>query len=66
MSHGFVSNICAFIAVGVRGCVSLVGAAVVVVGVVGAVGVAAVGRIICVHGRASQSTMWQRLSRCPD
>ena len=66
MSHGFYSNIGAFIAMGVRGCVSVVEVAVVVVGVVVAVGVAVVGRIVCVPGRASQSTMWQRLSRCPD
>ena len=51
---------------GVRGGVSVGEVAVVVVGVVVAVGVAVVGRIVCVPGRASQSTMWQRLSRCPD
>lgn len=65
MSHGLYSNIGAFIAMGVRGCVSVVEVAVVVVGVVVAVGVATGGRIVCVPGRASQSTMWQRLSRCP-
>ena len=65
MSHGFCSNIGAFIAMGVRGCVSVLEVAVVVVDVVVAVGVATGGRIVCVPGRASQSTMWQRLSRCP-
>ena len=50
---------------GVGGCVSVVEVAVVVVGVVVAVGVATGGRIVCVPGRASHSTMWQRLSRCP-
>ena len=50
---------------GVRVCVSVLEVAVVVVDVVVAVGVATGGRIVCVPGRASQSTMWQRLSRCP-
>ena len=66
MSHDFGSNHGICVAMGVRGCVSVVEVAVVVVGVVVAVGVAAVGRIVCVPGRASQSTLWQRLSRCPD